>query len=160
MPFEIKLEKPVAGFAAQSALPGEPLLIEMAGFHTSSEGEPFIRMLEGLSQYVCPGVSIVPSSVDHFLIIAAPDGKMNVYVNELRICLKAQLQTTVQAVSPSCYLTSRTSSALTLAWISRATAAFAYSSRPVGVTACGRSAFVVKSIKSCILESMTCGVGF
>jgi hypothetical protein len=100
MPFEIKLEKPVAGFAAQSALPGEPLLIEMAGFHTSSEGEPFIRMLEGLSQYVCPGVSIVPSSVDHFLIIAAPDGKMNVYVNELRICLKAQLQTTVQAGEP------------------------------------------------------------
>ena len=30
----------------------------------------------------------------------------------------------------------------------------------ITLTACGRSGFVFKSIKSCILESMTCGVGF
>jgi hypothetical protein len=97
MPFERKLEKTLAGFAAESVLPGEDLSIETSGFHTSSEGEPFIRILEGLSQRVFSVGSIVPSQVHHFLIVAARDGTLTVYVNELEIRLKIQAQTARQA---------------------------------------------------------------
>jgi hypothetical protein len=84
MPFELKLEKPFAGFPVDSAFPGRQMLIQTAGFRTSSESEPFIRMLEGLSHHVLPPGSILPSDVHHFLIVAGPDGKLTVFVNEVR----------------------------------------------------------------------------
>src|SRR5208337_2416709 len=90
MPFEVKLEKPFAGFAVDSALPGEQVLIQTSGFRTSSEGDPFIRILEGLSQHVLPNGSILPCGVHHFLIVAAPDGRLTIYVNELDIRLLIQ----------------------------------------------------------------------
>jgi hypothetical protein len=64
---------------------------------TCSEGEPFIKLLEGLSQHIFPHGSIVPSQVHPFLLIAAPDGNLTVYVNELQITLKIQARTTRQA---------------------------------------------------------------
>ena len=97
MPFEVKLEKPFAGFAVEAALPGQQMLIQIGGFHTSSEGEPFIRILEGLSAHVLPADSMLPSAVHHFLIVAAPDGKLTVYVNELEIRSRIQAQHSKQA---------------------------------------------------------------
>ena len=100
MAFEVKLEKPFAGFVADSARPGEQMLIQTSGFRTSSEGEPFIRILEGLTQHVLPTGSIQPSGVHHFLIVAGPDGKLTIYVNELEIRLKIQSQHSRQAGEP------------------------------------------------------------
>jgi hypothetical protein len=97
MPFEVKLEKPFAGFAVDAALPGQQMLIQTAGFRTSSEGEPFIRILQGLSHHVLPAGSMLPSDVHHFLIVAGPDGKLTVYVNELEIRSKIQAQHSKQA---------------------------------------------------------------
>jgi hypothetical protein len=97
MAFNAKLEKPLAGFVADSARPGEQMLIQTAGFRTSSEGEPFIRILESLTQHVLPNRSILPSGVDHFLIVAGPDGKLTIYVNELEIRSKIQARRPKQA---------------------------------------------------------------
>ena len=54
----------MAGFTVQPALPGEQALIEVTGFHTSSEGEPFIRIVEGLWRAVATVVPIPPSAID------------------------------------------------------------------------------------------------
>jgi len=97
MAFEVKLEKPFAGFAVDSSRPGEQMLIQTSNFRTSSEGDAFIRILEGLSQHVLPGGSVQPSCVDHFLIVAGPDGKLTIYVNELEIRLKIQARKSRQA---------------------------------------------------------------
>jgi hypothetical protein len=90
MAFEVKLEKPFAGFVVDTARPGEQMLIQTSGFRTSSEGEPFIRILEGLSQHILSNGSFQPSSIHHFLIVAGPDGRLTIYVNELEIRSKIQ----------------------------------------------------------------------
>jgi hypothetical protein len=100
MPFEVKLEKPFAGFVVEPALPGEQILIQASGFRTSSEGEPFIRILEGPSQHVLPNGPILPCDVHHFLIVQAPDGKLTIYVNELEIRLRIQARHSRQAGEP------------------------------------------------------------
>jgi hypothetical protein len=97
MAFEVKLEKPFAGFAVDAAQPGEQMLVQTSGFHTSSEGETFIRMLEGLSQHVTQNGSTQPSDIHHFLIVAGPEGKLNIYVNELEITSKIQARHSKQA---------------------------------------------------------------
>ena len=71
--------------------------IQTSGFRTSSEGELFIRILEGLSRHVLPNGSIQPSDVHHFLIVAGPDGKLTIYVNELEITSKIQVRHSRQA---------------------------------------------------------------
>ena len=76
---------------------GEQMLIQTSGFRTSSEGEPFIRMLEGLSRHVLPSGLIQASGVNHFLIVAGPDGKLTIHVNELEIRLKIQARHSKQA---------------------------------------------------------------
>jgi hypothetical protein len=43
------------------------------------------------------GQAHAPWQVQHFLIIAAPDGKLAVYVNELQITLRIQAQKALQA---------------------------------------------------------------
>lgn len=93
----MKLEKPFAGFAVESALPGQQMLIQTAGFRTSSEGELFIRILEGLSAHVLPADSMLPSAVHHFLIVAGPDSRLTVYVNELEITSRIQAAHSKQA---------------------------------------------------------------
>jgi hypothetical protein len=97
MAFEVKLEKPFAGFAVDAVRPGEQMLIQTSGFRTSSEGEPFIRILEGLTELVLPNGSVQPADVNHFLIVAGLDGKLTIYLNELEIRSKIQARHSRQA---------------------------------------------------------------
>src|SRR5690348_9980901 len=55
-----------------------------------------LTILDGLSRYVFPRGAIAASSISHFLIVAAPSGKLTVYVDELEIKSRIQSQSTIQ----------------------------------------------------------------
>jgi hypothetical protein len=94
MAFRTLLKKIPAGYAAQSARPGEDLLVQTAGYFTSEDGLAFIRLLEGLpsdwAALLPPNQRNPVSQIDHLLGILGPDRTLSLYINELTITAAVQ----------------------------------------------------------------------
>jgi len=75
----------LAGLCMQSAFPGEEVLIEYAGFHSSSEGDFFARATSSLTEQFLKELGRQPFEVDHLLVVLDFDGKAEIYFNELKI---------------------------------------------------------------------------
>ena len=84
MPFEIKLEEPLIGYALSSGREGDMVDIVFREFTSTEDGQYFIQRLEGISHVLQSLPSpINPSQIDNMLIVCHPDGRTIVYVNEL-----------------------------------------------------------------------------
>ena len=96
---EIDLGKPPAGYALKSAKEGEYAQVVSREFTSTEDGQYFIQRLEGLPNNILQRLpsQIKPSQVDHMLAICHRDGKADVYVNELDICLKVRAARSVEA---------------------------------------------------------------
>jgi hypothetical protein len=89
MPYEIRFDKPPAGYALSGARGGEHALIQTFEFTSTEDGQHFILRLEGfpdeILQCLQPQRRIAPSEVDHLLALINSDGRTTVYVNELEL---------------------------------------------------------------------------
>ena len=87
MPYEIKMEHTLAGYAGTSARADELVQVIYREFTSTEDGQHFIKRLEGGVNPILEGlpIQVAPSSVDHLLAIHWKDGKTAVYVNELEI---------------------------------------------------------------------------
>ena len=93
MPQTVELEMPFAGYLEEMAKPGETARVAVSGFFSSEDGLALIEKLEGapsiLLGKLCPPVP--PSRVDNLLAVIDRSGTATVYVNELRMVVKARL---------------------------------------------------------------------
>jgi len=91
--FDLKLEKPPAGYATHAARGGEPLAVRVSGFLTSDDGEMLPTYLEGVSDFLSriPIESRPPEGrISELLAIIQKDGAMKLYVNELKVICEVQ----------------------------------------------------------------------
>ena len=96
---EIDLGNPPAGYALTSAKEGEKVQILYREFTSTEDGQHFIHRLEGLANSILERMpsQIMPSQVDHMLVIYDRDGKANVCVNQLEVRTLAQVTRSVKA---------------------------------------------------------------
>ncbi|WP_158792761.1 hypothetical protein [Granulicella sp. L60] len=100
MPKKIKLSLRTAGVCLSSAVMGESVPIETGGFHSSSEGETFFRILESLTGEFLSAVAISPSHVDNLLVIVNQANEATIYLNEIRPTLLVQSKVSTTAGQP------------------------------------------------------------
>lgn len=96
---EIDLGNPPAGYALTSAKGGEKVQILYREFTSTEDGQHFIHRLEGLANSILERMpsQIMPSQVDHMLVIYDRDGKANVCINKLEVRAFTQVTRQVQA---------------------------------------------------------------
>jgi hypothetical protein len=101
MPYKLKLDRPPAGYAVEHAYKGDRVKIVVREFTSSEDGELFVSRLEGLPSEILrllpPDANILPSMIDHLLVIIRPDLETVVYVNECRIGVRIRAARTIQA---------------------------------------------------------------
>lgn len=101
MPFEIKLDSAPAGYALETAMPGERLRVVVRDFISSEDGELFISRLEGFPSQILgllpPGANVRPSSVEQMIAVIWPDLHAKVYVDECDVRVKARSTKPIQA---------------------------------------------------------------
>ena len=100
MPYQIKYERPPAGYAASSSRKGEKnVQVVYREFLTSEDGMLLIKRLEGFATQVINMIyeesQIGPSCVDHMLVHFDQHGRGLAYINELDISAKARLKKSV-----------------------------------------------------------------
>lgn len=78
-------------------MPGENIPIETGGFHCSSEGETFFRMVESLTVEYLSAAKMSPSQVDNLLVVVDQTNEATIYCNE--IAPKALVQTKIAATA-------------------------------------------------------------
>ncbi len=87
MKFDIKLDKPFAGFSMAACKPGEKVWICQKEFVSSEDGDLFISRLEGFPSLLLNQIAqiyktiIVQSSIYNMLAILRRDGTSTVYIN-------------------------------------------------------------------------------
>ena len=98
MPFEIKLEGPLIGYALSSGRKGDMVDVVFREFTSTEDGQYFIQRLEGISHVLQNLPSpINPSQIDNMLIIHYANGRTTVYVNELEQHLRVRATRAVKA---------------------------------------------------------------
>lgn len=87
MPYTFNLEgNPPCGLAESIGVKGEEIKIRTSGFFTSMEGERFVSLAEGFESLISPALlhfKVLPSGIDHLVAIFHPDGRVEVFCNEL-----------------------------------------------------------------------------
>jgi len=87
MKFDIKFDKPFAGFSMASCKPKEYLWICQKEFVSSEDGDLLISRLENFASILLNKISqvykviIIPSSIDNMLVIIKGDGSTTIYIN-------------------------------------------------------------------------------
>lgn len=87
MKFDIKMDKPLAGFSMAACKPGERVWIRQKEFVSSEDGDLFISRLEGFPSLLLNQIAqihktiIIQSSIDNMLAILRQDGTTTVYIN-------------------------------------------------------------------------------
>jgi len=87
MKFDIKLDKPFAGFSMASCKPKEYLWICQKEFVSSEDGDLLISRLENFASILLNKISqvhkiiIIPSSIDNMIAILCGDGSTTIYIN-------------------------------------------------------------------------------
>ena len=96
---EIDLGNPPAGFALEAAKESELVKLVYREFTSTEDGQHFIHRLEGLANSILERMpsQIMPSQVDHMLVIYERDGKANVSVNELELRTLIKAKRSVEA---------------------------------------------------------------
>lgn len=96
MPYKIKLQRPLAGYAAASAKEGESVQVVFREFLTSEDGMKFIQRLEGISECLLPAlpsnITIIPSQIDHLFAHFNHEGDGLIYINELNFLGEIRLK--------------------------------------------------------------------
>ena len=97
MKFDIKFDKPFAGFSMASAKPGEYLWICQKEFVSSENGDLLISRLDNYVTALLIKISevhkimIIPSSIDNMLAILMGDGSTTVYINvPIRVLMRSK----------------------------------------------------------------------
>lgn len=87
MPYEIKFDKPPAGYCLTAARSEETVAVQAFEFTSTEDGQHFIQRVEGFPDELLRMVTkeISPSQVDHLLAVIRHDGSATVYVNELQL---------------------------------------------------------------------------
>lgn len=87
MPYQIKFDKPPAGYSMSSLRPGYYGWVCTREFVSSEDGDLFISRLEGFPTVVLSLIgrprSLLPSMVDHMVVIIRKDGTATAYINEV-----------------------------------------------------------------------------
>lgn len=87
MKFDIKMDKPFAGFSMAACKPQQYLWICQKEFVSSEDGDLLISRLENFASILLNKISqvhntiIVPSSIDNMLVILRGDGSTTIYIN-------------------------------------------------------------------------------
>lgn len=101
MPFQFQLEHLPSGYSLNNARRGEPVTIATQGFHSSEDGNEFIRRLEGIPRQLLshiPGFGYAQeSTVDRMLAIVRPDRMVSLYVNAPAMRVEIRAKGSVQA---------------------------------------------------------------
>src|SRR5208282_2381597 len=84
MPKRMKLTQTPAGVCLASAMPGEQILIQTGGFHCSSEGETFFKIVESLTAVFLDAADAKPSQIDNLLVVIDRGNEADVYINEIK----------------------------------------------------------------------------
>jgi hypothetical protein len=96
MPYEIILNHVPADVALSSAKKDENVSIATREFSSSEDGDIFIQLLEGLAgdflQYIPDDRHIMPSLIDHMLVVIRRDETATIYINELGFHLQVRLK--------------------------------------------------------------------
>jgi hypothetical protein len=85
MKFDIKMDKPFAGFSMASCKPNQYLWICQKEFVSSEDGDLLISRLENFASILLNKISqvhntiIVPSSINNMLVILRGDGSTTIY---------------------------------------------------------------------------------
>jgi hypothetical protein len=96
----MKLSLRPAGVCLKSGIAGEQIPIETGGFHCSSEGETFFRIVESLTAEYLATVGILPSQVDNLLVVVDQQNEAEVYVNEISATALIQAMSATTAGAP------------------------------------------------------------
>lgn len=100
MPFDLKLDKPPAGYATRPARGGEKLDVQVSGFLTPDDGEILFKYLEGVSQtYLSPiPIDKRPPEGAIACLVAIVDrgGNAKVYVNEVKAISLVQVKRPIE----------------------------------------------------------------
>lgn len=91
-----------AGVVLAAAGPGdEHVPAATSGFTSTVDGQAFIRLLEGwpedVLQRLPPQKRVVPSQVDHMLVVCRRDGKADVFINNLELIFHARASRSIKA---------------------------------------------------------------
>lgn len=101
MPWEIKFDNLILGYLVTAGRPGEEVTVQDVEFASSEDGGHFITLLEGIPSQILQKISatppIMPSSVDHMLVIVRPDKTCTAYINELKIIALMQTKRAANA---------------------------------------------------------------
>ena len=99
MPYEIKLEHPLAGYAAKAARAGETAPVSVCEFTSTEDGQHFIQRLEGAPSVLLERLPlrVSPSTVDNMLAVCNRNGETTVYLNELDLRSKVRAARPVRA---------------------------------------------------------------
>lgn len=79
----MKLSQRLVGVSLKSGIAGEKIPIETGGFHCSSEGETFFRIVESMTAEYLATVNTPPSQVDNLLVVIDQENLADIYVNEV-----------------------------------------------------------------------------
>ena len=99
MPVEIDLGNAPAGYTLTAARPEEIVEVQFLEFTSSEDGQHFIQRLEGLPSDILNRIypRIVPSQIDHMLVILRRGGTATAYINELSIRVRMRASKRVEA---------------------------------------------------------------
>ena len=103
VPIEIDFGDQVpAGVVLAAPRPGDEYFpAARSGFTSTEDGQDFIRLLEGWPEDVLrrllPQERVMPSQVDHMLVIFRRDGKADVFINNLEPIIHAQASRSIKA---------------------------------------------------------------
>lgn len=107
MPFTIRFSKLPVGYAASTAkATDDTVSVQFTGFSSTEDGQRFVKLLEGLPNDVLEllkkqcTMSILPSQVDHLLVVVNRDHTATVYLNELQLRVKARASREIKVGEP------------------------------------------------------------
>lgn len=81
-------------------MPGESVLIETGGFHCSSEGKTFFRMVESLTAEYLSAAKMSPSQIDNLLVLVDQTNEATIYCNEITPTILVQTKVSTTAGQP------------------------------------------------------------
>lgn len=89
MPLEITLTDIPGGYSLSAGRAGETVKVAVREFLSSEDGTDFIRRLEGFPNIILdrlpPERRVLPSQIDHMLVVIRRDKRATVYINELQV---------------------------------------------------------------------------
>jgi hypothetical protein len=101
MPYEIKRDGPLVGISTDTALDGEPVIVQTRGFFCADDPLLLLRVLEGFwgsfLSLLPPGTVESPGDVRHALAVLRNDGTATIWLNELTMLAKGLITRSVSA---------------------------------------------------------------